>query len=991
MTAGDRALSVGGDAIGQFSTGDHNVLVTANASLVQVHQAAPRVKPQRRAHIERLPNGAATPLGRDDEAALVLRSIADNEPVQVYGADGIGKSTLIRHAALELDGRDGVVFLDGYGKDLDDLLQAVFEACYDSPGYRPSEGELHALLADIRLCLVVDDFDEPSRHLVQLRDAIPAGTVLVASGERTLWGHGKALELAGLPKSAAQQLFARELRRELCPADEIGASLLWEACLGHPFKLLRAAALARRDTSTGLTQLPTPAEVPELLHGLITSATGVERGILGLLSVAPAAEVSIDLLAVLLAPSETAEAVRMTAERLAAFGLLTHADEKVRLFPDVAEAFPADSGQDTVRLAEITDRMTAWATARDTSAAAVAEHGPLIAAWIEAAGRSGRPDLGVKLAQAAAPATACSLRWGAWGRILTRGLTAAEQAGDERARAYFTHETGIRSLLTGKRIAAAAALTAAAAAWRSLGDNGSADIAEHGQTLAGPHGTTTGPSAPDSGVQAAQGGSSSSADGSEASNPSHAGDGHHSGADSQPGSSDGHSSGAEHAKEPGSADHGVADTPRPPPRHRIDGHTPPGGRLPQGGLTLTAKLVIGGALLAIGGGGVWVLGQGGQADAKPSVPLHVQVATDVFEVGAMPGTTEGTCRVEAGRTDCTKVVRVAKGEQGPVTVVPDGPLPTGVKIVYWGCDEGAASATCTVTADAERSVCVTTTSPKDTAARSRCAALGGTGKEASVPPWARILGVWTRQDGAKFDFDGANARWLPASREDLTVCRYTVDDPSGSTTITMTCQDLDSSRKATISLSAAGDIGNRDRTLTITGDPTLSGTYREEAPTASDTAPPSIAPSPILGDLNEASRPTFDPCSILKPSDLKRTAGYLAIATELDVRRNSDPGNSGAEFFGQCGYYTPPHTDNPATVEWSYQPGLSYSGGDECARIDITDKSWVCRVTKDSKEVRVQLADGASLQVRVGRQQEFDWIDDTAAAEALMKIILSRI
>jgi hypothetical protein len=377
------------------------------------------------------------------------------------------------------------------------------------------------------------------------------------------------------------------------------------------------------------------------------------------------------------------------------------------------------------------------------------------------------------------------------------------------------------------------------------------------------------------------------------------------------------------------------------------------------------------------------------------VPLHVQVATDIFEVGTMPGTTEGTCRVEAGRTDCTKVVRVAKGEQGPVTVVPDGTLPTGVKIVYWGCDEGAASATCTVTADAEHSVCVTTTSPKDAAARSRCAVFGGTGKEASVPPWARILGVWTRQDGAKFDFDGTNARWLPASREDLTVCRYTVDDPSSSTTITMTCQDLDSSRKATISLSAAGDIGNRDRTLTITGDPTLSGTYRDETPTVVDTSPASISPLPPPGDVNKDPQPAFDPCSILKPSDLKRTAGYLAIATELEVRRNSEPGNTGAAFFGQCGYYTPPYTDNPATVEWSYQPALTWSGRDECRQIDITDKSWICPAPlpddADGKEVRVQRDDGSSLQVRVGRQQGWDWSTDVAAAEALMKIILSRI
>ncbi|MCF2526029.1 hypothetical protein [Yinghuangia soli] len=867
--------------------------MTANASLVQVHLAAPRVKPQRRTHIERLPRRGAGPLGRDDETALVLRSIADNEPVQVYGADGIGKSTLIRHAALELDGRDGVVFLDGYGKELDDLLQSVFEACYDSPGYRPSDGELHALLADIRLCLVVDDFDEPSRHLARLQDAIPVGTVLVASGERTLWGHGQALELAGIPQSAALQLFAGELRRELSPADEVGVSLLWEACSGHPFKLLRAAALGRRDAGTGLARLPAPAEVPEILHDFITAATSVESEILGLLSVAQAAEVSIDLLAVLLAPSATAEAVRSTAARLAAFGLLTRTDEKVRVSPDVVAALATDPGQDTARIAEITGRMTAWAMAHDTSVAAVAEHGPLIAAWIEAAGRSGRPDLGVGLARAAAPAAACSLRWGAWGRILTRGLTAAQQAGDERARAYFTHETGVRSLLTGKRIAAVAAFAAAAAVWRSLGDDGGAGIAEHGQALADPHGTTTGSPGLDSGAQSAQGGSPS-ADGNQASDPPHLGDGHDNGADSRPGSADGHSGGAEHAKEPGSVDHGAADTIPTPRRPGIDGHTPPGGGVAPGGLTLTAKLVIGVTLLALGGGGLWVLGQGGGGGAKPSVPLRVQVATDVFEVGAMPGTTEGTCRVEAGQTDCTKIVQVAKGERGPVTVVPDGPLPAGVGIVYWGCDEGAASAICTVTADAERSICVTTTSPKDTAARSRCAALGGAGQEAPTP-------------------------------------------------------------------------------------------------TALGTSPASISPSPAPGGSNADPQPAFDPCVILKPSDLQRTAGYLAVATELDVRRNSDPGNNGAAFFAQCAYYTPPNTDNSASVEWSYQPSLKNSSSTECRRIDISGNSWICPYGRNVEEVRVQLGNGTGLVVRVRRQQGWDSTGDIAAAQALMKIILSRI
>ncbi|MGX1886507.1 hypothetical protein [Streptomyces sp. NPDC055287] len=622
MAAGDRGLSVGGDAIGQFSTGDHNVLVTAHASLVHVHQAGPRPKPKRRTRIERLPRHVTMPLGRDDETALLQRSVADNEPVQVYGADGIGKSTLIRHAALELDGRDGVVFLDAYGKELDDLLQSIFEACYDSPGYRPSDGELHALLADLRLCLVIDDFDEPSRQLVRLQDAIPAGTVLVGSAERTLWGQGTTIELAGLPRSAAQQLLARELQRESRPADTVDAAVLWEACQGHPFKLLRAAALARRNADTGLARLPAPVEIPELLHDLVAAATSVEREILALLSVAPAAVMSIDLLSVLLAPSLTADAVRMSAGRLARFGLLTRTDERVRLFPDAVAVLPDDLAQETARIADSTGRMTAWATARDTSAAAVAEHGPLIAAWIEAVGRSGRADLGVGLARAAAPAAACSLRWGAWGRILTRGLTAAEQAGDERARAYFTHENGVRSLLTGKRIAAAAAFAAASAAWRSLGDDGSADIAEHGQTLADPHGTTTGPpEQPDSGAEAAQDGSPT-ADGGEVNDRSNAGDGHDGDANGQSGSADGHSGGAEGTDGAEPVERGFPDPPQSPPRQTLDGHPPPGGGhgagggglgggLSKGGLTLTAKLIIGGALLAIGGGGVWVLGQGG--------------------------------------------------------------------------------------------------------------------------------------------------------------------------------------------------------------------------------------------------------------------------------------------------------------------------------------------------------------------------------------------
>ncbi|MCU7722543.1 hypothetical protein ODJ79_02330 [Actinoplanes sp. KI2] len=84
-----RALSVDGNTIGQFVTGDHNVMVSATHSTVTVIGQGQQPRPQRRNRIERLPyRGSGHLLGRDGE----LGAVASGEPVQVYGPYGIGKS-----------------------------------------------------------------------------------------------------------------------------------------------------------------------------------------------------------------------------------------------------------------------------------------------------------------------------------------------------------------------------------------------------------------------------------------------------------------------------------------------------------------------------------------------------------------------------------------------------------------------------------------------------------------------------------------------------------------------------------------------------------------------------------------------------------------------------------------------------------------------------------------------------------------------------------
>jgi hypothetical protein len=254
-------------------------------------------------------------------------------------------------------------------------------------------------------------------------------------------------------------------------------------------------------------------------------------------------------------------------------------------------------------------------------------------------------------------------------------------------------------------------------------------------------------------------------------------------------------------------------------------------------MAVWAKLVIGGSLLAGLAAGVIVVPDalGGDGNTSPppveKVPLTLSVNTAALRL-SLPGTPTGTCDASDAGTKCTSVVSATKGGEGPIQVQPLDPLPAGVDIVYWGCREGPQALSCTVKAEAESTICITTTDPRDAAARQECGALADTGETASPsaapPPWALLANVWNRADGATFSFDGADARWGPPNPNDFTVCRYAVPDLYSSTNITMNCSDLDRKWTAEVNLSASGDIAASDRILTISGDPLLSGTYRNQ-------------------------------------------------------------------------------------------------------------------------------------------------------------------
>ena len=320
------------DVRGHVTIGDNNVVVSGDRSFVQVVRPGKRPVPVAREDMTLLPRRPRAAVGREREAGDLVRGLADHDAWQVHGPAGIGKSTLLRLTAHRLaDERGAVVFVDAAGRDTGDVLQDIFEACYDTPGYRPAFTELRRLMANVTADVVLDDLEAEADDLDAVLDALPCSALLYAGGRRTLLGKGRALALGGLGHEDALTLLARGLGRPLEAAEETVAEELWRATSGAPLPLLRAAGTDRLIPAAGLDGL-----LPELLAAL----TGAERDVVEILSVARDSGVSTPLLTVLL---EGVPGLVAACDRLAARGVIVATERGHRLAPESADGSSPDS------------------------------------------------------------------------------------------------------------------------------------------------------------------------------------------------------------------------------------------------------------------------------------------------------------------------------------------------------------------------------------------------------------------------------------------------------------------------------------------------------------------------------------------------------------------------------------------------------------------------------------------------------------------------
>ncbi|WP_153462650.1 ATP-binding protein [Streptomyces kaniharaensis] len=421
-------------------------------------------------------------LDREADIAELLGLLTERRSIRLVGPAGSGRSALlsaVAEAAADL-APGGVVQLCGHHRTAADLLQELFAATHHAPGYRPDPGRLAAHLAEVAAIVVIDGAEPAGAELEELLAAAPgcAFLISVAPGSPAL-PDGSRLQdhaVGGLSRGACLALAARLAGRPLDAAEKAWAVDLWFESEGLPLRFVQAAALLRqRDVAVdalvaaeedrrdvfGAVKEPVQDPDPAVRENAL-------RRTVPLPSVAETASPAVRLAEGL---SEPAQAVLRLAVALG--GECPTAPHLPALI---------DVGQGESALAELADaglavsigghhRLTAgalellaphwpardcidgaaqhfawWVAHSSVSLPQIAAEAEVVIGVLLADRTAGRHEAVVRLARAAAPALALSLRWAAWERALQLGLEAARRTGAKADEAWFHHELGVYAI-----------------------------------------------------------------------------------------------------------------------------------------------------------------------------------------------------------------------------------------------------------------------------------------------------------------------------------------------------------------------------------------------------------------------------------------------------------------------------------------------------------------------------------------------------------------
>lgn len=470
-TLPDGRLFVPGELAGAAVTGKVMLRQTEHGVRADRHRAD---RPVRSLPARALPRDVPDLLDREEELRVATLALQSGRSVEVTGGAGIGKSTLVRHLVHRVSGPDGVVHGSAQGRSVEDLLQYLFDRVYRTEGsYRPTPGELHDALADVRVVFALDDVELSREEVGRLMDGAPMAVLLLASSASVLVGEGETIRLAGLPQAAAVALLERHVGRPLADHERAHAQALVEGVGGHPLELIQAAARIRDE---GLPLAPTAIGAEEL-----SSLAEVDRRVVAVLAALGTTPIGVEHIEAVTGEADLDEVLEGLRRR----GLVKAASPAFTLAqgigPEAERLLDVEAWRERVL-----DHLVEWGGRNRHDTGRLLRSLDALLAGLDSAWAAGRRRDYLALTRIVEEPLLVARRWGTWGSVLRRSLEAAEALGDDTARGLAHHELGTRALGEGRRKVARGHLRRALRLRKALGDRAALRLTRHNLRLISP-------------------------------------------------------------------------------------------------------------------------------------------------------------------------------------------------------------------------------------------------------------------------------------------------------------------------------------------------------------------------------------------------------------------------------------------------------------------------------------------------------------------------
>ncbi|MEA5576999.1 hypothetical protein VB694_11285, partial [Anabaena sp. UHCC 0451] len=486
QSGGDNAVLFG--SIGQVGTinilrldSEHGGRVTLEVPDIQ-NALKPRSLP-----VFELPRSFPTLLARREEVQVALNTLPYNQTVEFYGDNGIGKTSILRylahHPALTSVFSDGIIYHHCVNYQSEsDLLQIIFDRFYESEiRFKPTDIQIREALKDKKALILLDGGKFTREEVQGISNNSLDPTFLFANSDRSLWGEGSSVKLAGLPLKDTISLVTRELGRSLSQEEYTAAEALCTALEGHPLRILQAVGLVREDnlTLTVVSQRFNSQGNQDKIKHLLSSLSKPERMILIILAalginVALGAERIADLIAI----SEVKPVLKNLLNRH-----LVQVDGEHYILSDSIVEYLRKSEDISIWMENITNYFQNWILQNQGLTEVILSESPAILSCLEWSFITNRWYDVLSLGTAIEPVLALSGQWGIWEKVLQWLLAAVKATGNQAIEALALHQLGTRSLCLNQLTEAQNYLNQALKIRESINDQAGVEVTKNNLEL----------------------------------------------------------------------------------------------------------------------------------------------------------------------------------------------------------------------------------------------------------------------------------------------------------------------------------------------------------------------------------------------------------------------------------------------------------------------------------------------------------------------------